>query len=478
MVLQALAAIGIGLVTDTLLLGVVASFVILVPPIFLCLKHPKKVLTNHAVATALQLMAALHMQQTAGMTEMHFQVFMLLAFLSIYRDWKVVVTGTLVIAVHHILGFVMQLSGGGLMVFEDATPAFYILLIHATFAILECIGLSFLAVRSAKDYKVAKDIQTTVNDIVSAPDVLDLRDKNIPSDPQLKEFTNMLLSVKGLVKQTAHVGSALVTIAEKVRASSGALNETVEEQNNQVFTISESISRIAASVEDIAQLSQGANTIAQSAKQSTTDTAEAINTSQTNIAKLKSTLQTTSEAISDLSNKCENISSVMQSIKSVAEQTNLLALNAAIESARAGEHGRGFAVVADEVRNLAIKSKESAEEIEKITAMLTESANHSVKNMDDCVDVVELAVASSETATSNMKIVFDSIENVDANVTNVSNATNEQAKVSKTISSNTDNLSSSFASEKEQVAYLHEDLSKLNDLADELNQQLRQFKLD
>ncbi len=395
MLAQMLVSVGLGLVTNSLILGIVASLLIASVPLFLLATQASSSLTKHSVAIGTQLLAALHIQQTMGMTEMHFQVFVLLAFLSFYRDWKVIITGTLVIAVHHILGFIMQHLDGSIIVFEDAKPAFIILLIHASFAILECVLLAFMAKQAASEHAVAALMDKTVQNIMLDDGTLDLRQENMPSHPELSQLSNMLKAVKALAEGANMAASELQSVASKVKDSSEQLDSTVGQQDLQVSTISNSMKDITGSIQQVADLSQNANGIADDAKQSTQDTRSSIESSQSNIAQLKSTLQTTSSAISDLSAKCENISSVMQSIKSVAEQTNLLALNAAIESARAGEHGRGFAVVADEVRNLAIKSKESAEEIETITALLTESANHSVDNMNNCVEVVELAVESS-----------------------------------------------------------------------------------
>jgi signal transduction histidine kinase/DNA-binding response OmpR family regulator len=72
-------------------------------PIFLALTHPGRALTRHAIAAAQMLNAALLIHFTGGRVETHFQIFGLLAFLAFYRDWKVIVTATLLTAADHMI---------------------------------------------------------------------------------------------------------------------------------------------------------------------------------------------------------------------------------------------------------------------------------------------------------------------------------------------------------------------------------------
>src|SRR5687768_8389789 len=85
-----LAAVGLG--------GLLVSL-----PLVLMRYVPYHAVTRHAVAVAQVGFSALLIHLTGGRIETHFHVFGSLAFLAVYRDWRVLITATLVVAIDHLL---------------------------------------------------------------------------------------------------------------------------------------------------------------------------------------------------------------------------------------------------------------------------------------------------------------------------------------------------------------------------------------
>ena len=78
--------------------GIISLF-----PALLGIFRPGLPSTRYTIAAAQMLMGALLIHLTGGRLETHFHVFGSLAFLAFYRDWKVLVPATVVVAADHML---------------------------------------------------------------------------------------------------------------------------------------------------------------------------------------------------------------------------------------------------------------------------------------------------------------------------------------------------------------------------------------
>lgn len=104
------------------------------------------------------------------------------------------------------------------------------------------------------------------------------------------------------------------------------------------------------------------------------------------------------KAVTDLSEKINEVSSF---IESIAEKTKMLGLNAAIEAARAGEYGRGFGVVADEIRKLSEQSKDTVSKIkELIEKIIVEVEASNVKSQKSVSSSQEQSAATQQVTAS------------------------------------------------------------------------------
>ena len=83
--------------------AVIVGGIICLPPALLALMRPGRASTRYTVAVAQMLMGALLIHLTGGRIETHFHVFGSLAFLAFYRDWRVLVPATIVVALDHML---------------------------------------------------------------------------------------------------------------------------------------------------------------------------------------------------------------------------------------------------------------------------------------------------------------------------------------------------------------------------------------
>lgn len=72
-------------------------------PIYLAVRHAGETHTRHVIAISQVLFSALLIHLTGGRIETHFHVFGSLAFLAFYRDWKVLISASAIVAADHFV---------------------------------------------------------------------------------------------------------------------------------------------------------------------------------------------------------------------------------------------------------------------------------------------------------------------------------------------------------------------------------------
>ena len=476
-VVQLVIAAAIGVFTGELLPAFIFGVPIAAVPLMLSFQSPYSALSRHAMAIGVQLLTAPHIHQSFGLIEVHFEIFVLLAFLSYFRDWKVIATGTAVVAVHHISFFFLQAGGAPLFIFEEGHISFSILLMHAAFALAEGGVLMYMAKQSHQEGAGAAELRLAIDNMQRSDGKLDLtvalnRQSNI-----VKPFAELIDQVKSLIELASNLTDDVVNGCNKMESAANNMFEISRNTDQELAMVSASSEEIAQTMQLSTEQTTLASDKASAAQTSSQSSRDSISNSSRTIESLRHTLNAAADTNSALNEQCSHISDAMRSITAVAEQTNLLALNAAIESARAGEHGRGFAVVADEVRTLAIRSKESADQITSITEQLVAQTASSVDQMQTCIQLVDEAVVSSDSATSAMTEIMQQIREASESMTEIATSAVEQETASASIAQSTARLSEFTSEELATAESLAEEVEVLSQVSKRMRSAIERFKL-
>jgi diguanylate cyclase (GGDEF)-like protein/PAS domain S-box-containing protein len=124
--------------------GVISLF-----PIGLAFLRPGRTSTRYTIAVGQMLMSSLLIHLTGGRIETHFHVFGSLAFLSFYRDWRVLVPATAVVALDHMFrGIFYPQSVFGVLSSEN-----WRWVEHAGWVIFEDIFLTLSCLRGQREMR-------------------------------------------------------------------------------------------------------------------------------------------------------------------------------------------------------------------------------------------------------------------------------------------------------------------------------------
>ena len=395
-------------------------------------------------------------QESHGAIEMHFHVFAALAFLLLYRDWRVPVVSGALVAVHHLIFELLQSGGAGVWVFPHAyhgVAGLATVAVHGGFVVFEVavlIYISLALVAETRNHAALISDQEQANSAVLAL-AQRLQERDLDGAGQVAATQRDHAALTTLRRGIGHVAEVVNSIqhtAVGVATASAEMASSTAESGRASSDV--------AGAQSAQRTAEAALEVRQAALRGV-GSAEAATTAAHAVR--ESSVQA-SEAIGQLAAKSEQIGQIVETITGIAGQTNLLALHAAIEAARAGELGRGFAVVAEEVRKLAEESQRAAATISGIVDEIQADPR-------SAVSVVEDGARRSGDSAATVAETRNAFERIDGAVGEVIEQAEAMARVTERIASGAEHMHAQM----QEIAHVAEQSSTATDQASSATQQ-------
>jgi len=205
-----------------------------------------EVVCRIAMAAGFMVMSSLHIQQFHGMIEFHFGIFLLLALLLYYRDWIPIIAAAGTITVHHFGLYYLQMQGSNVWVLPSADQGWWIIILHASYVIVETGILLWMANDLRKECSASSELATATEQIVGGSQI-DLTIRTTGNTELLSRFDSYTTIVSSLVQEVANNTSLLFGTSKELVNVTDTIQEQSHSQHEQTDMIASAVEEMTAS---------------------------------------------------------------------------------------------------------------------------------------------------------------------------------------------------------------------------------------
>ncbi|MBR5636076.1 MAG: methyl-accepting chemotaxis protein, partial [Pseudobutyrivibrio sp.] len=319
-------------------------------------------------------------------------------------------------------------------------------------------------------------------------------------------YTNTVIEklsriVASIMDSSSNVGESseeLSMMADQINATAESVAVAVQQiasgavqQAEEIQSAAQSTNKITDAVGNVQDSTVEMSTLADRMKNASEASSSSLAVLQNTSSDMTLKIEEIAQKISSTQDAVSNINERVEGISGIAAQTNLLSLNASIEAARAGEAGKGFAVVAEEIRKLADDSESLAQEIrvlmDELLAEAEQAVNAASHVMNGNIEQQKALGEALDTVLGMLQDIDVTVESVtkisgEANTcvssnTVVANAMSSLSAISEENAASSETTGASVEELSATVATLAESALHLKGIAEQLNEEMKFFKI-
>ena len=287
----------------------------------------------------------------------------------------------------------------------------------------------------------------------------------------------MLVNLNNLVKQVQVSGVQVTSSATQIAATAKEQEATVAEQAASTNQIMSTVTEISATGKELLNTMDEVKKVAENTAESANEGHTALVSMETTMEHMQQATNSISSKLAVLSEKADNINTVVTTINRVADQTNLLSLNAAIEAEKAGEYGRGFSVVATEIRRLADQTAVATWDIEQMVKEMLSAVSAGVMSMDKFTEEVNQGVNDVAKVGSQLAHIIEQVQTLLPRFDTVNESTRLQSEGAEQIKESMIQLNEMAQQTAESLRQSNQSIGQLKDAARGLQEGVSIFKV-